>query len=93
MFKKITLYVVRLSKQDTLKDSRPCINCHKRLKEWGIKKIVYSTDCGLEEVKTQDYIPQKYSLGHRYIRDGYQHRPESDSDTISETDSSSGSET
>ena len=75
MFKKITLYVVRLSKtdDDTLKDSRPCIDCHKKLIQLGIKKIIYSTDNGIDGCKTIDYKPYKRSLGHRYINNGFTH--------------------
>tara|TARA_B100001094_G_C18004673_1_gene706996 strand:+ start:841 stop:1002 length:162 start_codon:yes stop_codon:yes gene_type:complete len=46
----------------------------------GIKKIIYSTDEGIEGCKTRDYTPNKMSLGHRYVRNGYTHSKEEEYD-------------
>ena len=46
MFKKVTIYVVRLGNDDEIRESAPCINCSNKLKEFNIKRIVYSNSRG-----------------------------------------------
>lgn len=49
--KKYTIYVARHKpSNDTFSDSKPCCHCLKMLKEFGIRKIVYTGDNG-EHVK------------------------------------------
>lgn len=45
-FKKVkgaTLYVVRVNKDGTLGNSKPCKNCTKFIVKLGIRKVIYST--------------------------------------------------
>ena len=63
------LYIVRLNKDNELKDSRPCVNCYQKIKELGIKKVIYSTeDSCIECKKVSEYYTDKSSLGYSYIQ-------------------------
>lgn len=42
-FSKITIIVIRLNKNNELKNSKPCSECIKSLKKYGFKNICYST--------------------------------------------------
>lgn len=44
--KKITLYIARISASDTLSASQPCIDCYNTMKQFDIKRIVYSDKQG-----------------------------------------------
>ena len=44
--RKITLYVVRLDSNNTLKASAPCIDCMKRINTMGVKRVIHSTNTG-----------------------------------------------
>jgi hypothetical protein len=43
-----TLYVCRFNKQGNLQNSEPCYDCHifleKCMKEYGLRKVIYSSD-------------------------------------------------
>lgn len=45
---KCTLVIIRINRQGDLCSSKPCANCIKYLKLYGIKKIFYSSDEGFE---------------------------------------------
>ena len=63
------LYIVRLNRDNELKDSRPCVNCYHKIKELGIKKVIYSTeDSCIECKKVSEYYTDKSSLGYSYIQ-------------------------
>ena len=73
MYKKITLYIVRLSYNGTIHDSAPCKDCTKTLQQLGIKRIVYSNNDGdLTSCKMHEYIPKSSSLGRRFIESDFQ---------------------
>ena len=55
-FNKCTLYVTRHTKGQGHRDSRPCYDCFKKIQEFGIKKIVYTTKDGAEACKTSEYF-------------------------------------
>ena len=44
--KKITLYIARISASHTLSASQPCIDCYNTMKQFDIKRIVYSDKQG-----------------------------------------------
>ena len=53
---------------DCMGSSSPCEDCHKKLLDLGIKRIIYSGDNNqLFSVKPKDYIPYGPSLGRKYI--------------------------
>lgn len=62
------LYIVRVNNEGELKDSRPCVNCYNKIKELGIRKIIYSTaDSTIERVNISDYHTERPSFGFSYI--------------------------
>jgi deoxycytidylate deaminase len=44
--KGCTIYVVRLLKNGRWGMAKPCVHCHRMLKELGVKKVVYSNGIG-----------------------------------------------
>jgi hypothetical protein len=48
--------VVRLSKHGAIKNSEPCHNClvflHKCMREYGLRKVIYSSDNADETART-----------------------------------------
>ena len=72
MFKKITLYVVRVSYNGDIHDSAPCSDCHKTLTKIGIKRVVYSNESGdFTSCKMSEYVPKSLSLGRRFIESDF----------------------
>jgi deoxycytidylate deaminase len=49
---KCTLVIIRINRQGELCLSKPCANCVKYLKYYGIKKIFYSSDTGFESTSS-----------------------------------------
>lgn len=70
MYRKVTLYVVRLDHHNMFKDSAPCSDCTRVIKGLNIKKIIYSKDDGtFDIVRTQNYTTKHISLGRRLLSD------------------------
>lgn len=44
-----TIYIYRENKNGHFANCKPCPMCHKILKEYGVKKMIYTTDQGLIE--------------------------------------------
>lgn len=44
--KGLDILVIRVNKQCSLRNSRPCDHCIEYLQRIGIRKVYYSTDCG-----------------------------------------------
>jgi len=45
-FRRMRLYVARRSAEDGYVESKPCFHCYSKLKEMGVKRIMYSgSDC------------------------------------------------
>lgn len=73
IFKKLTLYIVRVSYDGTVQDSAPCVDCTRTMNHLGVKRVVYSTIGGaLTSCKMSDYIPKSITLGRRYIQSDFQ---------------------
>lgn len=65
----MTIYVVRVGSDDELRDSAPCIYCSKQLKEYNIKRIVYSNQNGsYTSYKCDEYNTDHVSHGERMRR-------------------------
>ena len=48
--------------------SSPCEDCHRKLLDLGIKRVIYSDENNqLISVKPCDYVPYGPSLGRKYI--------------------------
>ena len=46
-----TMYVVRLDSEDRLRMSKPCPMCEAALRFVGVRRVFYTTDDGLEEMR------------------------------------------
>lgn len=67
MFKKITIYVVRISPKG-LKDSAPCVDCTNKMKQLGIKKVIYSNaEGGITLCKLKDYETTKKTRSRKRL--------------------------
>jgi len=65
LFKKLTLYVARVSSQG-MRDSAPCADCSQKMKELGVKKVVYTnSEGGLTACKVSEYETTRRSTGRR----------------------------
>lgn len=64
----LSVYVVRTTDGTNLKDSAPCIDCYTKMKQLGIKNIIYSGDNG-EIIKKRviKYKPKTISLGRLFL--------------------------
>ena len=68
--KKITLYVVRIGNDDTLRNSAPCTNCFDVIREMGIKRIVFSNENGeIISTNTNSFTTTHFTHGTRAIQD------------------------
>jgi tRNA(Arg) A34 adenosine deaminase TadA len=63
-----TIYVVRVGVTGNIKRSDPCQNCAHLIKQFGIKRIVYSNDeGGFEKVYASEYVSQHCTSGFQMI--------------------------
>ena len=62
---KSTLVIIRINRQGELCLSKPCANCIKYLKYYGIKKIFYSSDTGFETTSSTEIKNTHMSLYFR----------------------------
>ena len=46
----VTLYVARVDNNGEQANSKPCPSCERAIKDNGIKRVVYSTERGIEEM-------------------------------------------
>lgn len=68
MFKKLTLCVVRVGATGDFRDSAPCIDCAATLKEFQIKRIIYSNAEGnLVTCKMCNYEATHVTTGRRHM--------------------------
>ena len=68
-FKRMSLYIVRLTKTNHMIDSRPCHHCYLQMMKHGIRRIIYSmTPTTYTCIKVSDYVPNKLSEGDEYYR-------------------------
>ena len=68
----MTIYVVRHTAKDDMGSSSPCSDCHRKILELGIKRIIYSESDGtLTSSRPCDYKPYGETLGRRYIENDF----------------------
>ena len=66
--KKMSLYIVRVTHEDCLASSAPCLPCTEKMKEFNIKSLTYIDDDGaLIKENFRDYITSYQSSGHMAI--------------------------
>lgn len=69
-YSKITLYVVRVGRNNQLYDSSPCEQCAKTIKMLNVKRIVFTNKYGLlEKHNPQNYTTNFTTTGNRRIRE------------------------
>ena len=60
---KYTVVVVRVGRNGTIKNSRPCNQCLELMTRYNIKKVVYSTETSFEVCKPRDMEEHHVSSG------------------------------
>lgn len=91
--KTLVVYIVRCSKSGIIGDSAPCFDCYEKMKDYGIKKLIFSSGKGVDgkgeylKMRFRDYKPRQKSLGRFYIELGFKqiHRDHS-TNTIHDID-------
>lgn len=69
-YSKITLYVVRVGRNNELYDSSPCEQCAKTIKMLNVKRIVFTNKYGLlEKHNPQTYNTNFITTGNRRIQE------------------------
>ena len=69
IFRKISLYVVRVNSQNKLGYSAPCHNCLKIIKELEIKKVIFTTENqNVEIIDPKVFKNNHITLGYRLLR-------------------------
>ena len=64
------MYIVRIDKEDELRESGPCIDCLSIIIELGIKRIVYSSGANkISAINPKYYKTEHYTLGRRFLND------------------------
>ena len=69
--RNISVYIVRISAADEFRASSPCIDCYRKMKELGVKRIIFSIDDGIVKMNMRDYTPTTMSLGRQFIENGF----------------------
>ena len=67
---KLTLYIVRFMSSDNhIGSSAPCLNCFEKIKETGVKKLVYFDKYGkIKTIKSNEYSTNFVSSGYRELK-------------------------
>lgn len=66
------VYVIRKTNNDGLNDSAPCHDCYCKMREIGVKYIIFSNkDGSLTKIKARDFTPSRISLGRQFIQGGF----------------------
>lgn len=69
-YNKITLYVVRVGRNNQWYDSSPCEQCAKTIKMLNVKRIVFTNKDGLlEKHNPQKYTTNFTTTGNRRIKE------------------------
>lgn len=69
--RNISVYIIRVSAANEYRASSPCLDCYRKMKELGVKRIIYSVNDGLVKINLKDYTPTCLSLGRQFIENGY----------------------
>ena len=65
--RKLCLLVIRINAHGELTESKPCSHCVEVLKEYGIRKVSYSTKEGIIVTESLDNITTQPSVGYRSV--------------------------
>ena len=64
---KVTFYIARINRKGDLRSSAPCIDCYKMLVKYDVKKIVYTTDNGIQKTQLKNFIPTQKTKGRAFL--------------------------
>lgn len=65
--RKTTLIVIRIDTEGNLIQSKPCYHCCETIKQYGIKKIIYSDDDGYLRKEKVRNLDTRESIGHIFM--------------------------
>lgn len=65
--RKLCLLVIRINAQGELTESKPCSHCVEVLKEYGIRKVSYSTKEGIIVSESLETMITSPSVGYRSV--------------------------
>ena len=68
-FYRTSMIVIRVDSFGNLTDSKPCANCAKVLKHYGLKKIYYSVPGGLRVETVTNLTSNHLSYAQRLLTD------------------------
>ena len=74
LINKISIVVIRLGKNNSFTESKPCMHCTEYLKNLGIKKVYYSNEAGEIEFERCQYMVNDHismirkKLSHNQIK-------------------------
>ena len=63
---KSTMYITRLNRNGHYFDSRPCELCSSQMLKFGVKRVVYTHEHGVESILLQDYEIKYITKGTSY---------------------------
>lgn len=67
--KKISLYIARISSENTLTLSKPCVECHTQMKKFDIKRVIYSDLHGtITKREMNNFLTNVNSSGQKAIQ-------------------------
>jgi deoxycytidylate deaminase len=65
---RMSLYIVRLGTNNNILSSGPCVECHKQMKKFSIKSVIYSEDDGgFRKTRMRNFESSHTSSGSRAI--------------------------
>lgn len=65
LFKKLKIYVIRITNGNNIMNSAPCFHCTKVLKKFNVKEVIYSNDDGsFNSCKMKYYSTNKITNGN-----------------------------
>lgn len=64
---KVTFYIARINRRGEIRSSAPCIDCYNMLVKYDVKKIVYTTDNGIQKTQLKNFIPTQKTKGRAFL--------------------------
>lgn len=65
--RKLVMYCIRINRAGDLAESKPCSHCVEVMKEYGIRKVVYSTKGGTLVTELLSTIESEPSVGYKSV--------------------------
>lgn len=65
--RKLHMYVIRINKAGEITESKPCSHCAQILRNYGIRRVTYSTKEGSLVTESLETIKTEPSVGYRSV--------------------------